>query len=391
MLAPREAIELRHGGPAVAPARLSRRRKIGFGVLALHLSLGLALGLGELLVRLTSPQDLSGTWREYSSGGYLMNKASGTARHQSGKRLVHYRFNDQHLRAAPLAAESAKTTRVLALGDSFTFGWLLDEPDSYVGQLQARADAALGPGKVELLNGAAGGWGTEEYTAFLEDYGASIRPHVVLVFIGVDDTERAKQGQLFRLSDPSQLELRRTGQRAPESRLKRLANAFPGYQFLLEHSHLLQLLRQFSLRAQLGAWNAADRPQAPAVIPSVAPDDPAVLKENALLLRIAAWCRKHGTTLLVVTNWPVDAKYTPVLPERNQHNLAFRAQAAQFLGARGIPFFDAGPAIGTQIGDDLDTYVIKNDSHPTETGAKAIAEAIWPWLEPRLREAVAAR
>lgn len=368
-----------------APRKLSRRKKLLFGAAALLFSLVAALLIGEVIVRLAAPQDLSGAWREHAPRGYLRNKSGGASRHQFGERVVHYRFNDHHMRGGPLGAGKV---RVLALGDSFTFGWLLEEPDTYLAKLQQHADAAFGKGQFEFLNGAAGGWGTEEYTAFLEDEGESIKPDVVVVFLGIDDTQRAMNAPVYRLAESKSLTLEPTGLKLHESPLKRLANSIPGYDFLLEHSHLMQLIRKATLRGQPGAFAApqANTPSAtPASLPVIAADDPGILKEGALFLRIADWCKQHHAPMLVVTNWPVDQRFTPIPAELNQRNIAFRAQADQFFREHGIAFFDAGPQLEAAIDDHLDRYRIHGDAHPTEAGAKLIADTIWPWLEPKLR------
>lgn len=126
------------------------RNRIAATVLLLTASLLVsALGV-EALVRALEPQDLSGTWLEVSEPrGCRRNKAEGTSRHQSGARQVRYRFNDHHLRGGPVPAEGA---RILALGDSFTFGHLLREDDTYVRRLDARAEEESGSGVFRFLN-----------------------------------------------------------------------------------------------------------------------------------------------------------------------------------------------------------------------------------------------
>jgi lysophospholipase L1-like esterase len=370
-------------GPDGSGARVSQGRKTLFVLTALFPSFMIALLLGEVMVRVAAPQNLSGTWREYHARGYMVNKAGGTARHQFGDRLVHYRFNDLHMRGAPIGSGKV---RVLALGDSYTFGWLLNEADTYLAKLQGHADERFRAGQFEILNGAAGGWGTEDYVAFLEDHGESIKPEIVLAFLGIDDTRRSINGRIYRVADPAALRLEATGYKRSDATLKRLVNAIPRYEVLLEHSHLVQLMRKVSLRGQAGALPAptGTGPGANSTaLPAIAASDPAIVKQKALFIRLADWCDKHNAKLLVTTNWPVDPNHSPTV--ENNQNRAFRAQAAEFFRDRGIDFFDAGPPIGAQIGNQLDKYLIKDDGHPTEAGAQLVADVIWPWLETRLR------
>ena len=67
--------------------------------------------------------------------------SGGTARHQFGDRIAHYRFNDYHLRGAPV---DFGRRRILALGDSYTFGWLLEEDKTYVARLSRACEADYG-------------------------------------------------------------------------------------------------------------------------------------------------------------------------------------------------------------------------------------------------------
>ena len=92
----------------------------------------IAILIGELATRLLLPQDLSSSWREFSPRGVSYNKANYTARHQFGERVVYYRFNAQNLRGSAVRPDALK---VLFLGDSYTFGWLLDEEDSYIAHM----------------------------------------------------------------------------------------------------------------------------------------------------------------------------------------------------------------------------------------------------------------
>src|SRR5262245_54928272 len=102
-------------------------------LIALAVSLLIALAAGELAVRFLAPQDLSGSWRNQHPRGYLLNKAEGSSRHQFGDRVVQYRFNEFHQRGGPVSDQGR---RLLAVGDSYTFGWLLNAEDTYVGRLQ---------------------------------------------------------------------------------------------------------------------------------------------------------------------------------------------------------------------------------------------------------------
>src|SRR5438876_7094281 len=106
---------------AARPAGRGWARRVAPKLVAVFVSLLVGLAAGELAVRVLAPQDLSGSWRSQHPRGYLLNKSEGSSRHQSGDRVVHYRFNEFHQRGGPVTDYGH---RVLAVGDSYTFGWL---------------------------------------------------------------------------------------------------------------------------------------------------------------------------------------------------------------------------------------------------------------------------
>jgi len=68
------------------------------------------------------------------------------------------------LRGGPIGAG---TNRVLCVGDSFTFGWLLDETNTFVYKLDQFAARDFPVGTLAFLIGGVDGWGTADYVAFV--------------------------------------------------------------------------------------------------------------------------------------------------------------------------------------------------------------------------------
>jgi lysophospholipase L1-like esterase len=347
---------------------LGWRKAIVYASLALVMVGSVTLAIGEVATRILLPQDLSGPWQIFSERGYSFLKAGGVARHQYGDRVVHYRFNELHLRGGPVGPGA----RVLVLGDSFTFGWLVDEGDSYVGILAANADRELGKDRFEFLNGASGGWGTSDYLAFLEDWGPVIRPDVLLVFLGFDDIQRSLNSRLYSVDDQGQL----VAHAVPSSRVKVLMNALPGYQFLLEHSHLVQLVRNVGVRYLISTpevraegLSKADESLDPRAFPLA----------RALFRRIKAWCGEHDVQLLVAT-YGFHRWYGEFL---SQADRAFYGQAEQFFAEEGIPFGDVVGAVSAAA-PSYEGFITADGVHPNEAGHRLIAEAVWSWLEPEL-------
>lgn len=331
-----------------------------------------SLGTGEIVVRLLAPQDLSGTWLTYGPRGLVINKSSTTARHQQGDSVVYYRFNHLHQRGAELQPGARP---VLVLGDSFTFGWMLEEPVSYVGRLQARVDERFGAGRFQLLNAATAGWGAGDYLAYLEAFGEQVRPYLVLVFVNFDDLDRALRTPLYSLGADGRAVARDlSGER---SLLKMMMDRIPLYDWLLEHSHVVQLLRNSTVRGVRAS--VRDIPSAPpsglvpALPSSTAPDvDNRIPLAKALMGRLKDWCDSRNIPQLVLTTGWVEADGRSWMGEVSQ--------------AFGAAFVDLAFDVATVVRKEPALYQLASDGHPNARGAGVVAEAAWSALEKALSD-----
>src|SRR5579859_5989311 len=169
--------------PSVSPNVLAKRPPrllnaqswIGNFVLVLC-SLVAGLVLSEIAVRLFAPQSILGLSYDYAPRGYLINKSKGAAYFSIGGNKGIYHYISPHLRGMRPPARGA--VRILALGDSFTFGHGLPEKDTYIARLQQKLDSLFGTDQIALLNGGIAGSGTAEHLAFLEDFGDEIAPEI---------------------------------------------------------------------------------------------------------------------------------------------------------------------------------------------------------------------
>jgi hypothetical protein len=253
-----------------------------------------------------------------------------------------------------------------------TFGWLLDEADTYVEQINARAARELG-GNVVFMNGAVGGWGGAEYVAYLEDGRSSIpRPSAVLVVLSGDETRRTTESGLWSVEGGKLQRLQTT--RPQQS--YRLLNRLPGYTFLIEHSHLVSLAR----RAVIQAITASSQPPPPKVRPPQQAIDEGVALQNLLMGRLAGWCAERHIPL-----WVIATGYINLHGSEPDHdiNRAFIAGTGPLFASLGVPYLNLVPDLDRAF-DDEARYFIPVDSHPNENGARLVSELAWPWLKERL-------
>ncbi len=320
----------------------------------------IALAGAEVAVRMFAPQPLSGSWFIVGPLGSYINEASGSATHVLPDRTVTYELNSRHQRGR--VEPDPRARKVLVLGDSFTFGIGLKFEDTYVQKLQRDLDANLGDGKIQLLNAGVGGGGTADQLAYLEAFGDGLDLSAVIVFVSFADFERAVQRGIYVISPDTQelLVLDRSSER---SRLKKALQGNRLYEFLLEHSHLVQLMRN----AVVLGGGVINEPLA------TKPDTQKDLERRLarlLFRRLAAWCQaRHVQLTVLTTGWPlVDYPWLDSV-----------------LREETIYFVDLGQKVASIVAQNPSRYTIASDAHPNEAGAAIISAAAWPILEKRLK------
>lgn len=365
------------------PSALPKWKARLFGLAAFFILIPVTLLLAELLVRIVAPQNLSGTWFEKSARGNDINKANWTSRQQFGNRTVVYRINSLHLRGGPVGGG---TNRVLCLGDSFTFGWLLDETNTFVYKLNQLAARDFPPGAFEFLNGGSGGWGTADYVAFAEDFGRQIHPAAIVVFLNGDDVGRTARSSLFQLEATNGYAVTAAQTNASKRTIRDIFRSFGIYQWTLQHSHLFQFLR-----VQIRVRSNQNKPAGPAGQLLAEHPESAVRLTEALFLRLRQWCRDNDCRLFVVTTGFQAFPGFPLGRESRTANQDFYNAAAPFFATNQIAFHDNGPELSGAMKGDFSPLVIANEYHPNEHGSEAVATLTWAWLEPQLRQMLDSR
>ena len=103
------------------------------------------------------------------------------------ERIVHIVTNSLGLRGAEIGPKPAGVRRVLALGDSFTFGHAVEAAEAWPAVLEGLLNARGGP-RYEVVNAGVGGYGTGQELLLYEDLESRVEPDlVVLGFAVVND------------------------------------------------------------------------------------------------------------------------------------------------------------------------------------------------------------
>lgn len=115
------------------------------------------------------------------------------AHHRTSGLDVTVETNSLGYRNRELAAKSAK--RILFLGDSITLSDYLEEPDTFVRQVESLSAGRTEP--LETVNAGIGGESLQTYLYVLEETGLSIEPDLVVVGLYLNDFQSSRSIKLF--------------------------------------------------------------------------------------------------------------------------------------------------------------------------------------------------
>ena len=151
--------------------------------------------------------------------------------------------------------------RILSLGDSFAFGFGVEQDEAYCEQLEARLNARGDGRAYEVVNGGCSSYSTAQMLTLLDRRVDELRPDLVLfTFLYTDDLETNVSGNLVE-----------RGGYALSAGGAALIDSSALRRFAIEHSVLLTtVLVQWYVATHVGV--NLSRP----VLPPRAPDDPLV-------------------------------------------------------------------------------------------------------------------
>jgi lysophospholipase L1-like esterase len=253
------------------------------------------------------------------------------ARHQTDDFDVGIELNAQGFRDAPFDAHPGRT-RIVALGDSLTFGWGVEASQGFTSRLEALLGA-------DVINLGVGGYGTDQELLLWGRVGRALQPKLVLLTVCANDLQELSRPAAYGRYKP-RLEqhdgtLRLLGTPVPDNRLA-------------DWSHLAR-----------SAWAWTIKRSTPPLTPAETPV--AASLQCALIARLADEVQAAGARLLVVIEGPEPAADCPHDPT-------------------AWDVLDVQPAL--QAAARTGPVRFATDAHWTALGHQAVAEAI----AARLRE-----
>ncbi|HXC51667.1 MAG TPA: GDSL-type esterase/lipase family protein [Candidatus Limnocylindrales bacterium] len=140
--------------------------------------------------------------------------------------------NSRGFRGPEIAAKAKGTYRILCEGDSITFGFNVDQPDTYPNQLLAELKRRYPGRNFEVINTGVPGWSWVQGRRFLELRGLPLDPDLVIMGHGSNDQffpAMITDEERFRsLGSPVWRTLRSAAETLADTNLFRLLGTAPG-------------------------------------------------------------------------------------------------------------------------------------------------------------------
>jgi lysophospholipase L1-like esterase len=367
----------------------SRTRRLGRKLLALIISTTVALFFAELVIRWVAPQAMTVPMVESVDGMQLHRPNLDGRGYVPGLFNVTYHTNAQRFRGRQdySLAAPAGVIRVVATGDSFCFGNGVEDDQAYPFVME---NLLRGAGNsVEVINAGVGGTGTGTQALWFDQFLAPFKPNVVVLSIFVNDVEDDLAGPFFTLDAAGEAVPMPLDERVKRTekleRARKRVNAVPGYAFLAEHSHLVNLVRRLATLSMQG-------PKAPPkTAEQVRKDHDRFMAAGVPLFEAELrWLKRHVESSggkLVVAWFPTRET---IYPDTGADADESRWQAQAILAALGrvaakdnLPVLDptaAFKAKATAPGMTGELFFKGADRHPNVQGYRLFAEEVTSFL-----------
>ena len=313
------------------------------------------------------PADSADLWRKLPTAAEWSGQPNGRGMH-AGVPVAFNAFGLRDAQRPVLPAPGA--VRVLALGDSVTFGMGVAQDQTYPRQTEALLSAIRGA-PVEVLNMGMPGYNTLHQLAQLREIGFALQPKIVVVGFLYNDIElsSAQKGQGSTSTQAAQTSLPR--------KIKSQVNG--AWLWLKQHSLFVAWLSP-RLGNALRPLGFKGLGQVGEVKDQFVDTNPNWRRMQEALLEMRQLSAERGIELVVMII-PAMAKFSDATYPIKEYHQA----VAGFCRSNGIKVLDLLPAFWG--GDGTQYWISATDGHPNAQGQKIIAEALAGYLAPLLPSA----
>jgi hypothetical protein len=220
-----------------------------------------AFALAEAAVRVLSPQEVGPVRFGFSSDlGTIPVPGQHGVRQLPGVYTFAYHNNSLGWRGSREYREKKETDyRVLMLGDSFTYGFGVNDDQTFAARVEKDLRACRL--SVEVLNGGNPGRGTDYELKLFQAVGAKFHPDVTVLCFFSNDFQDNERGEYYNIGEHGELQAKPLSRE--QAMVKTLLFHLPGYNWLISWSQAANLVKQAAVdvivsRAQKNHADASD-------------------------------------------------------------------------------------------------------------------------------------
>ncbi len=216
----------------------------------MFISLLIGLIIGEIIIRIFFPQIISPVQFYYDSklGGMIPVPNQKGFKSHPHDYYYEYQNNEIGMRDNRQLNDYKKYPfKILAIGDSFTYGWGVNDDETFCKLLEKK----INKDSVAVLNAGASGSGTDYALRFFQVRGPELSPKVVLYFYYENDFVDNSENRYYTIKKDS-IVSKAINKSANSNAIQKnkLANS-KIYNWFASHSHLFNMIR-----TQVGImWN----------------------------------------------------------------------------------------------------------------------------------------
>lgn len=211
-------------------------------ILTFIVSITIALLIGEFVIRMFYPQITSPVQFFYDEklGGMVPVPNQKGFKNHPGVYYYEYQNNDIGMRDTRKLADYSKyANKILCLGDSFTYGWGVNDNETFTSVLEKK----INKDSIAVLNAGVSGVGTDYALKFFQVRGKELAPKTVIYFYFDNDIRDNMANAYFHIENDSIIANDRNSYVSINALKK---NKFVGsklYNWLSSNSHLFSLIR----------------------------------------------------------------------------------------------------------------------------------------------------
>lgn len=345
-----------------------------FGIIVIIFSIILAFLAAEIFLRVTNKSPVKSTWLEMHNRGFMMNRASIDALYTLDDRSVRKSISEMRTRGS---APDTNDLNIFVMGDSFTFGLLLEEQDTFVELLNERVESEAPDSGVRFINAGVGGTGLADWVAQLDEFRDVWPMDGILIVHNYDDFLRMLAKNLY-VAQPDSTLLH--SMRWVENPIKRSFDRSSVWKSLQENSRLASLLQNYLWSSFYfsdiiyGPDSDPELPRMPEYEWEHEYAEYAITLTSKLYERLAELADELDIPLWVgTTGYLYDDNLTDI-------NREVISELGEILEKQGIPYKDITPALSEKVDGDFARITIPRDTHPNEEGSAMVAELLWEQL-----------